>query len=148
MAKINFLKLAVKAAEIADDKKAINTIILDVRDITAIVNYFVITTADSIPQINAISGEIEKAFNEQDIKLLRKEGVYSTSWQVIDYGGLVIHIMSPSIRELYKLEKLWDNAKTVQPKKLKVISEKENDDIVKIKTPKTRRKIIKRTKIK
>jgi ribosome-associated protein len=124
MTKIDFFTLAVKAAEIADDKKAVDTIILDIRVVTAIANYFVITTALSTPQINAISLGIEKIFKEQDIKPLRKDGVSSSSWRVIDYGGIVIHVMSPGIRESYKLEKLWENAKIIEPKILKVKSKK------------------------
>ncbi|BAG13863.1 ribosome silencing factor [Candidatus Endomicrobiellum trichonymphae] len=129
MAKINFLALAEKAAEIADNKKAIDTIILDIRGVTAIANYFVITTALSTPQINAISIGIEKIFKEQDIKSLRKDGVSSSSWRVIDYGGIVIHVMSTEIRESYKLEKLWKNSKVIESKILKVKSEKQLADI-------------------
>ncbi|MCA6080343.1 MAG: ribosome silencing factor [Endomicrobium sp.] len=124
MAKIDFFALTVKAAEIADDKKAIDTIILDMRKVTAIANYFVITTAQSTPQIDAISIEIEKTFKEQDIRPLGKDGVFSSSWKVIDYGGIVIHIMLSEIRESYKLEKLWDNAVVVNIKKLKSKTEK------------------------
>jgi ribosome-associated protein len=124
VAKIDFFALAVKAAEIADDKKAIDTIILDMREVTAIANYFVITTAQSTPQMNAISIEIEKTFKEQDIRPLGKDGVSSSSWKVIDYGGIVIHIMLSEIRESYKLEKLWDNAVVVNIKKLKSKTEK------------------------
>jgi ribosome-associated protein len=120
MTKIDFFVLAVKAAEIADDKKAIDTIILDIRGVTAVANYFIITTAFSTPQISAISLGIENFFKEQDIKPLRKDGVSSSSWRVIDYGGIVIHVMSPGIRESYKLEKLWENAKSIEPKILKV----------------------------
>jgi ribosome-associated protein len=122
MTKIDFFTLAIKAAEIADDKKAVDTIILDIRGVTAIANYFVITTAFSTPQINAISLGIEKIFKEQDIKPLRKDGVSSSSWKVIDYGGIVVHVMSPEIRKSYKLEKLWENAKIIEPKILKANS--------------------------
>jgi ribosome-associated protein len=129
MAKIDFFALAVKAAEIADDKKAVDTIILDIRGVTTLANYFIITTALSTPQINAISLGIEKNFKEQNIKLLRKDGVYSSSWRVIDYGGIVIHVMSPGTRGLYKLEKLWEKAKIIEPKILKVNSKKQIADI-------------------
>ena len=149
MAKIDFFALAVKAADIADDKKAIDTIILDMRDVTAITNYFVITTAQSTPQINAISIEIEKTFKEQDIRPLRKDGASSSSWKVIDYGGIVVHIMSTEIRESYKLEKLWDNAKIIEPKILKVKLEKQITNIkkkpAKTKTVKKDGKLTKKT---
>lgn len=114
MEKIDFRGLAMKAAKIADDKKAENTIILDVRDLTAISNYFVITTAESTPQINAICSEIERTFKEEGVSPVRREGISSNSWRVIDYGGLVVHVMAPQVRATYNLEKLWHNAKTVQ----------------------------------
>jgi ribosome-associated protein len=116
MAQIDFLKMAKKAAAIADDKKAEDIVILDVRDLTEIANYFVIAAAHSTPQINAVCSEIEKTFKEEGIKILRKEGVSSTSWRVMDYGGLVVHIMSAQSRELYNLEKLWSDAKIVKTK--------------------------------
>ncbi|MDR1195281.1 MAG: ribosome silencing factor [Endomicrobium sp.] len=116
MAQIDFLKMAKKAAAIADDKKADDIIILDVRNLTEIANYFVIAAAQSAPQINAVCSEIEKAFKEEDIKILRREGVSSTSWRVLDYGGLVVHVMSRQSRELYNLEKLWSDAKIIKTK--------------------------------
>ncbi|OEG69217.1 hypothetical protein ATZ36_10760 [Candidatus Endomicrobiellum trichonymphae] len=131
MAKIDFLALAVKAAEIADNKKAIDTIILDICSVTTIANYFIITTALSTPQINAISLGIENFFKEHGIKPLRKDGVSSPSWRVIDYGGIVIHVMSHGTRESYKLEKLWEKAKIIEQKILKLKSEKQIVDIKK-----------------
>jgi ribosome-associated protein len=116
MAKIDFLVMAERSASIAEDKKALNTVILDVRDLTAIANYFVIATAESTPQINAVCGEIEKTFKEEGITVVRREGVSSASWRVLDYGGLVVHVMSPQVRDLYNLEKLWRDAKTVKTK--------------------------------
>jgi ribosome-associated protein len=140
MTKIDFLTLAVKAAEIADDKKAIDTIILDICGVTTIANYFVITTALSTPQINAISLGIEIFFKEHGIKPLRKDGVFSLSWRVVDYGGIVIHIMLHGIRESYKLEKLWEKAKIIEPKILKLKSEKQIGDVKK-KSVKTKKRI-------
>lgn len=116
MAKIDFKKLALEAAQIAEEKKAIDTIILDVRKQTAIANHFVITTAESAPQINAICNEIEKTFKDKGIRTLRREGIASPSWRVIDYGGLVIHVMDPYVRDTYKLENLWNDAKQVKTK--------------------------------
>jgi ribosome-associated protein len=87
MVNIDFFKLAVKAAKIADDKKAIDTIILDVKDLTTITNYFMVTTAESAPQINAISSDIEKIFKSEDAVIpVRREGIASFTWRVIDYG--------------------------------------------------------------
>ncbi|MDR2191341.1 MAG: ribosome silencing factor [Endomicrobium sp.] len=113
MSNINFLELAVRAAKIAEDKKALFPVILDVTGLTAMADYFVIAAAQSTPQINAVCDEIEKNFKNSAVLPVRKEGVSSKSWRVIDYGGLIVHIMSPEIRDAYKLETLWGGAKTV-----------------------------------
>ncbi|MDR1103887.1 MAG: ribosome silencing factor [Endomicrobium sp.] len=144
MVNIDFFKLAVKAAKIADDKKAIDTVILDVKDLTTIANYFVVTTAESAPQINAISGDIEKTFKYEDAVIpVRREGISSSTWRVIDYGGLVVHVMSPQVRSSYNLESVWREAKIIN------INAKEQikaPELKKKKTIKSKAKISKKAK--
>ncbi len=107
MKKINFLKLAKKAKEIAESKKGENVVVLDVKEITSITNYFVIVTANSTPQINAISSEIEKVFKyDYDLLAVRKE-TKSANWSVLDFGGILVHIMNFDTRQQYELEKIW-----------------------------------------
>jgi ribosome-associated protein len=114
MVNIDFFKLAQKVAKIAAAKKATDIVILDVKDLTTIANYFVITTAESAPQINAISGDIEKTFKSEDAVIpVRREGISSSAWRVIDYGGLVVHVMSPKVRAYYNLESIWRQAKII-----------------------------------
>ncbi|MDR0399113.1 MAG: ribosome silencing factor [Endomicrobium sp.] len=144
MVNIDFFKLAVKAAKIADDKKAIETVILDVKNLTTIANYFVVTTAESAPQINAISGDIEKTFKSEDAVIpVRREGISSSSWRVIDYGGLVVHVMSPQVRASYNLESIWREAKIININAKEQIKEPE---LKKKKTIKAKVKISKKTK--
>ena len=107
MKKINFLKLAKKAKEIAESKKGENVVVLDVKEITSITNYFVIVTANSTPQINAISSEIEKVFKyDYELPVVRKE-TKSANWSVLDFGGILVHIMNFDTRQQYELEKIW-----------------------------------------
>lgn len=144
MVNIDFFKLAVKAAKIADDKKAIETVILDVKNLTTIANYFVVTTAESAPQINAISGDIEKTFKSEDAVIpVRREGISSSTWRVIDYGGLVVHVMSPQVRASYNLESIWREAKIININAKEQIKEPE---LKKKKTIKAKVKISKKTK--
>jgi ribosome-associated protein len=124
MSKIDFYKLALQAVKIAESKKALDAVILDIQKLTTIANYFVITTAKSMPQINAICGEIEKQFKISDLKPLRREGVSSSSWRVIDFGGIIVHVMSPAIRTAYSFEKLWDNADIVELEETKKVVKK------------------------
>lgn len=108
MKKINFLTLAKKVLKAAEEKKGENVILLDVMGLTELANYFVIVTANSTPQINAIASEIEKIMKyDYDVPVIRRDGVASANWKVLDFGGLIVHIMSPSVREQYNLEKIW-----------------------------------------
>lgn len=120
MKKTDFLKLAKKAKEIAEDKKGENVIVLDVKNLTSITNYFVIVTANSTPQINAISSEIEKVFKyDYEVPVVRKEAK-SANWIVLDFGGVLVHIMNFDTRQQYELEKIWietDNKKVKRVKK-------------------------------
>ncbi|MFC1501181.1 ribosome silencing factor [Elusimicrobiota bacterium] len=112
MAKVSFLTLAKHAAKIADDKKAIDVSILNVRKLTSVTDYFVIATADSQPQLKAIADTISKAFHDEyTLKPSHKDGNSSDSWLAIDYGGLIVHIMSTEMRNLYTLERIWEKAR-------------------------------------
>ncbi|MDR0822216.1 MAG: ribosome silencing factor [Endomicrobium sp.] len=122
MENIDFEAFAKKAAQIAMDKKADGASILDVRELTEMTNLFVIVTANSTPQINAVCTEIEDKFEEDGLELVRREGRSSQNWRVIDYGGVIIHIMTPQSRQIYKLEEFWQKAKVI-----KFEEEKERD---------------------
>jgi ribosome-associated protein len=111
--KIDFKNLAKCSAKIADDKKAKDILVLDVMKLTPITNFFVIATAESTPQITAIASDIEKFFKDSGIFVVQKECSANISWKVLDYGGLIIHIMLSKIREMYKIETLWKKAKFV-----------------------------------
>ena len=111
--KIDFLKLAKQAAEIADAKKACDIVILSVKRLTTLADYFLIATADSVIQMQAITDAIAKSFKEQAIFPIHRDGIRSTKWSVADFGGLVIHVMKPEARDLYDLEKKWDKARKI-----------------------------------
>ena len=111
MKKIDFLKLAKQAVKIAEDKKGENVVLLDVQEKTPITNYFVIATANSMPQINAIINEIEKTFKyEYKVEVLRRDGGNAAvNWKVLDFGGIIVHVMSQDLRQLYNLEHIWES---------------------------------------
>ena len=113
--KIDFLELAKQGARIADSKKGSDIVILNVRRLTILSDYFLIAAAESAPQMKAIADTIEKTFSRDlNLKLIHKDGSASSSWIVLDYGGLVIHLMSPSTRILYALERIWNQARRVK----------------------------------
>jgi len=127
MKKINFLKLAKAAQKIAEDKKGENVVLLDVKNLTEITNYFVIVTANSLPQINAITNEIEKTFKyDYDVEVLRRDGRNSdVNWKVLDFGGIIVHVMNQELRQLYNLEHIWESDES-KPKKKKTVKKVAN----------------------
>ena len=95
-------------AEAAEDKKARDLKILDVRKTSNIVDYLIICSADSSPQLRAIEKEIDKRLRKNKIKGFRWEGLVRSGWMVLDLGSVVVHIMGIEEREYYNLEELWE----------------------------------------
>ena len=106
-------QLARAAVDIASDKKASDVILLDIRDVTTIADYFVICSGNTPRQIRAIADAIDEQLGEQGANLLHREGVAESGWILLDFGDVVIHIFGPREREYYRLERLWSGAKTV-----------------------------------
>jgi ribosome-associated protein len=87
---------------------------LDIRRVSLLADYFVICSGASERQLRAIVDEIlEKVKKEAGVVPLNVEGVPSSGWVLVDYGGVIVHIFAPSLREYYSLEKLWSEATMV-----------------------------------
>ena len=107
------LQLAKAAVDIASDKKASDVLLLDIRDITTIADYFVICNGTNTRQIQAIAESLQEELKKQGAQLLYREGVADTGWILLDFGDVMVHIFGPKEREYYRLERLWSEAKTV-----------------------------------
>lgn len=116
-------KLAVLCRKLAENKKAENTVILDVRKLSSVTDYFVITSGTSEPHLRSIVGEIvDKLRDEYGIRPRRVEGGAATAWQVLDFFDVIVHVMRAEAREKYDLESLWGDApreEARRPKKRK-----------------------------
>lgn len=106
-------KVASLAAAAAEDKKARDVIILNIRDISVICDYFVICSGLSSTQVKAIAENIEEKLEENGIQKLRIEGFKEARWILLDYGSVVVHVFQERDREFYNLEHLWGDAKVV-----------------------------------
>ena len=104
---------AVKAAERAIDKKAKDTVILELKDLSTIADYFVICSGENPAQIRAIADAIDEFFSSQKISPLGREGLDFARWVLIDYGDIIIHIFDEETRAFYDLEKFWIDAPRV-----------------------------------
>ena len=109
-------KLAQLCRELADNKKAEDTLILDVREISSVTDYFVITSGSSEPHLRAISDEIINRLKERDgVSPRGRDGTISGGWVVLDFFDVIVHIMRADAREHYDLESLWGDAPRVKP---------------------------------
>lgn len=106
--------LAELVAAAASEKKARDIVILDMEGITLVADHFVICSANSTTQIQAIADNIEEKLTEKGIKALRKEGYRDSHWVLLDYGGCVVHIFVEEDRRFYNLERLWGDAKAAK----------------------------------
>ncbi len=108
-------KLALMCRELADRRKAEDIVVLDVRKISSITDYFVIATGTSEPHLRAISDEIQDKLRvDHDVRPRAVDGTLQTAWMVLDYFDVIVHIMRPDVRELYDLETLWGDAARVR----------------------------------
>lgn len=109
-----YKKLAVEAARTIDFKKGEKITLLDVESKTGLYFYAVIATALSTPHISAIEEEVIKKFKHQyNEYLLHRDGISSTQWKVLDYGGVVIHLMDEKSRDFYGIDKIYSDCKNI-----------------------------------
>ena len=119
-------ELALKAANAALEKKALDVLVLELAGITIIADYFVICSGESTTQVKAIADSVAHEFAEKGIKPLGIEGLNYCHWALLDYGDVIIHIFEKETREYYSLEKLWMDAKTIEIDKNKTDLDREN----------------------
>ncbi|MBM3682923.1 MAG: ribosome silencing factor [Actinobacteria bacterium] len=100
--------LARAVADAADDKLGTDTVVLDVGDVLAITDYFVVTHGANDRQVKAIADEVERVLRERfGTKPVRTEGLDDLRWVLIDYGSIVVHVFEEETRRFYELERLW-----------------------------------------
>ncbi|MBI5182628.1 MAG: ribosome silencing factor [Nitrospirae bacterium] len=97
-------------ATAAKDKKAEDIVILDVRKISSITDYFIICTAASNKQLKAVYENIDRVISQAGEGLHHVEGLESARWTLIDSYDVIIHIFNADTREYYSLERLWGDA--------------------------------------
>jgi len=111
-------KLALLCRDLADNKKAENIIILDVRKLSSVTDYFVLASGTSQPHLRAIVEEISgRLRDDHDLRPVRAEGVKNGTWVVMDYFDVIVHVMHTETRLRYDLEGLWGDAKPVKAAK-------------------------------
>jgi ribosome-associated protein len=107
------LERACLSARVASENKARDILVLDMRPITRLYDFFVLATGNSRRQIHTLAEEIDAALREQGDKRLSIEGYEASKWIVQDYGDVVVHVFDASTRQYYGIEDLWADAPRV-----------------------------------
>ncbi|HEY4390592.1 MAG TPA: ribosome silencing factor [Paenibacillus sp.] len=108
------MELMNAAYEAADDKKAMNIVVLDLNEISLIADYFIICHGNSDTQVQAIATEVRKRAQELGANIRGIEGMDSARWVLMDLGDVVVHVFHRDEREYYNIERLWSDAKVVE----------------------------------
>lgn len=103
--------LAKRVVEVASDKQAGDIVLLDIRPLSLIADYFVVCTATSERQINAIVRDVVDTLrNDDGVRPIRVEGQAASGWVLLDYGDVIVHLFGAKERDFYDLEELWSAA--------------------------------------
>lgn len=107
-------KQITRAIQAADDKKAVDMVVLDLRKAGGFTDYFVICSGTNSRQIRAIADGVMDALAADGGKPAHVEGYDRSEWILLDYFDFIVHVFAPETRAFYGLERLWGNAETVE----------------------------------
>jgi len=107
----NQIELAVRAAE---DKKAVDLAVLDLRKAAGFTDYFVLASGNNARQVRAIADAVIDALSAAGAKPAHVEGYDRSEWILLDYFDFIVHVFAPETRMFYGLERLWGNAERVE----------------------------------
>ncbi|MBP9698593.1 MAG: ribosome silencing factor [Elusimicrobia bacterium] len=110
-----YSRAARRAARAAENKKAIDIKLYNVSAFSPLAEYYLVATVESSPQADAVADEISDALKGlSGCSSVRREGRSRAPWRILDYGGLVVHVMNSAARGFYGLERLWESARIVK----------------------------------
>ena len=106
-------EVARTVVDLASEKLAEDIVMLDLRQVAYFADYFIIMSAESSRQIEALEEDITKYLKDANVSRFHREGTPSSGWVLLDFSDVVIHIFGPEEREFYNLERLWSRAPQV-----------------------------------
>lgn len=108
-------ELALKMAEILDQKGALDIEILEVTHLTSITDYFIVASGRNVQSVRSLSEDLEDKMAEEGILPRRREGMHDSRWIVLDYAEVIVHIFHPEERQYYNIERLWQDGTNQVP---------------------------------
>ncbi|MCI8785117.1 MAG: ribosome silencing factor [Eubacterium sp.] len=115
---MNSREIAKAACEALADKKAGGIQVIDIRDISVIADYFVLADGENQNQLQAMQDAVEESLYRAGAALKQIEGNNKSTWILMDYGDIIVHIFSKQDRLFYDLERIWRDGIVVDPKEL------------------------------
>ncbi len=106
-------EIAHKLVNTLEDKKGENIILLDIQNIASFADYFIICSGTSNRMLNSLADAVEEDARHATKLPIRVEGSADYGWVVVDCGDIIVHLFSPSQREYYRLEELWERGKVL-----------------------------------
>lgn len=113
---MNSQELALKTANLILQKKGLNILVMDLRELTTVTDFFVIASASSDTQVKAIADFVKEETKKIDERPWHNEGYSNLSWVLLDFVNVVVHIFLDDTRKFYNLEGLWADAKVTEVK--------------------------------
>ena len=111
-------QIAAIAAKALEDKKARDIKVLRTTEQTVLADYFVICNGTSSTHIKALVDEVDKQLSEAGEPPVRREGLRSDIWVLMDFGSVIVHVFTDEARKFYNLERLWSDSQVVDPASL------------------------------
>jgi ribosome-associated protein len=110
--------MAAIAYQALDEKKGEDIKILEISEISVLADYFIIASGNSKPQLQALVDNVQEKLNQAGCHVKRVEGNRGSSWNLLDYGDLVVHIFDREDRLFFDLERIWSDGKLIDPETL------------------------------
>lgn len=108
-------EIASVCAQVADDRQAVNIVKLKLADLSSVTDFAVICTGNSEPHLNALAERIQRELrNNFQVRPTHVDGAPGSHWMIIDFGSVMVHLMTEETRSLYQLESLWGDAPRVE----------------------------------
>jgi len=120
---LDSLELSKKVMNLLDDKKALGIISIDVGKVTTLTDYFIICNGTSDRHRKSLADDVQELMENEDVKMLSKEGYRTADWILLDYGYVVVNFFSEEAREKYSLERLWSDGSLSELRNMNVMEE-------------------------
>src|SRR3954470_23277664 len=113
MTKKDTLKLARLAAQICQDNRANNVVLLDLRGVTDMTDFFIVASGTSDTHVRSIGEHLAEEMKKVGFSVYHMEGTSQGRWILLDFVHFVVHIFHPTLRDFYQLERLWSDAESI-----------------------------------